>query len=84
MRQARNECDSKDRTKTKKTVTTTCSFCHCSGASCRTEMADIEQTQKMIPFVTCEITFGQYVCELVLGVNVWVLETCLIVGLLPL
>ena len=65
-------------------------------------MANVEQTQKMIPFVTCEISFGYYVCELVLGVNVldldfwvqidsidnqsratlWVLETCLIVGLL--
>ena len=57
--------------------------------------------QKMIPFITCEIALCQYVCELVLGVNVldlgsklilsnnqpratpWVLETCLIVGLLP-
>ena len=64
-------------------------------------MAHVEQTQKMIPFITCEISFSQYVCELVLGVNVfdldlgvlidsnnqsratlWVLETCLIVGLL--
>ena len=66
-------------------------------------MADVEQTQKMIPFITCAISLCQYVCELVLGVNVfdldlgsklilsnnhsratlWVLETCLIVGLLP-
>ena len=67
-------------------------------------MADVEQTQKMIPFITCEISLCQYVCELDLGVNVfdldflgsklirsnnqsratlWVLETCLIVGLLP-
>ena len=66
-------------------------------------MADVEQTQKMIPFITCEISLGQYVCELVFGVNVfdldlgsklirskdqsratlWVLETCVIVGLLP-
>ena len=58
----------------------------------------------MIPFVTCEISLGPYVCGLVFGVNVfdldfgsklirsnnqsratlWVLETCLIVGLLPL
>ena len=57
----------------------------------------------MIPFITCEISLGQHVCELVLGVNVfdlivesklilsnnqsratlWVLDTCLIVGLLP-
>ena len=67
-------------------------------------MADVEQTQKMNPFNTCEISLCQYVCELVLGVNVnliwilgsklnlsnnqsratlWVLVTCLIVGLLP-
>ena len=66
-------------------------------------MADVKQTQKMIPFITCEVSLGQYVCELVFGVNVfdldlgvqlirsniqsratlWVLETCLIVGLLP-
>ena len=37
-------------------------------------MADIEQTQLMIPFVTCEISFGQYVCELVLGVDVFDLD----------
>ena len=68
-------------------------------------MADVEQMKKIVPFVTCEITFGQQVCELVLGVKlylIWilgtksilsnsqsratlsVLETCLIVGLLPL
>ena len=66
-------------------------------------MADVEETQKMVPFITCEISLCQYVCELVLGVIVfdldlgsrlilsnnqsratlWVLETCLIVGLLP-
>ena len=39
-----------------------------------TEMADVEQTQKMIPFITCEVSFGQYVCELVLGVNVFDLD----------
>ena len=26
-------------------------------------MADVEQTQKMIPFITCEISLCQYVCE---------------------
>ena len=26
--------------------------------NCRTEMANIEQTQQMIPIVTCEICFG--------------------------
>ena len=39
-----------------------------------TEMADVERTQKMIPFVTCEISLGQYVCELVFGVNVFDLD----------
>ena len=58
----------------------------------------------MIPLITCEMSFGQHVSELVFGVNVfdldfvsklirsnnqsratlWVLETCLMVGLLPL
>ena len=33
-------------------------------------MADIEQTQKMVPLITCEISLCQYVCELVFGVNV--------------
>ena len=34
-------------------------------------MADVEQTQKMIPFVTCEISLCQDVCELVFGVDVF-------------
>ena len=73
-------------------------------------MADIEQGQQMIPFITCEIPHCKDVCKLVLGVDVFdltlrvkidsieqpiksnpvgsgnkshVLETCLIVGLLP-
>ena len=33
-------------------------------------MANIEQAQQMIPFVTCEISFGQYVGKLVFGVDV--------------
>ena len=33
-------------------------------------MANVELTQKMIPFITCEITLCRYVCELVFGVNV--------------
>ena len=33
-------------------------------------MANVKQTQKMIPFVTCEISLGEHVCELVFGVNV--------------
>ena len=38
------------------------------------EMANVEQTQKMVPLITCEITLCQYVCELVLGVNVFDLD----------
>ena len=37
-------------------------------------MADVEQTQKMIPFITFEISLCQYVCELILGVNVFDLD----------
>ena len=33
-------------------------------------MADVEQTQQMIPLVTCDISFGQYVSKLVFGVDV--------------
>ena len=40
----------------------------------RTEMANVEQTEKMIPFITCKISLCQYVCELVLGVNVFDLD----------
>ena len=66
----------------------------------------LNKHKKMVPFITCEISLCQYVCELVLGVNVfdldlgvridsikqsnnqsratlWVLESCLIVRLLP-
>ena len=80
-----------------------CSFRHHFRTIGRTEMVNVEQTQKMIPFITCQISLGQHVYELVVDVNVfdldfelqmtrsnnqsratlWVLETCLIVGLLP-
>ena len=33
-------------------------------------MANVEQTQKMIPFVTCEISLYEDVGKLVFGVNV--------------
>ena len=33
-------------------------------------MADVKQMKKIVPFVTCEISFSQYVCNLVFGVNV--------------
>ena len=32
-------------------------------------MANIKQSQQMIPFITCEIPLCQNVCELVLGVK---------------
>ena len=37
-------------------------------------MADVEQKQKMLPFITSEISICQYVCELVFGVNVFDLD----------
>ena len=33
-------------------------------------MADIEQMKKIVPFITCEISLGQNVCELMFGINV--------------
>ena len=50
-------------------------FCSTSLLTlCRTEMANVNQTQKMIPFITCEISLGQYVCEFVFVVNVFDLD----------
>ena len=37
-------------------------------------MANVEQTQKMIPFIMREISLGQHVCELVFGVDVFDLD----------
>ena len=37
-------------------------------------MADIKQGQQMIPLIACEISLGQYVSELVFGVNVFDLD----------
>ena len=34
----------------------------------------LKQAQQMIPLITCEISHGQYVCELVFGVNVFDLD----------
>ena len=33
-------------------------------------MTDVEQMNKIVPFVTCETTLGQNVCELMFCVNV--------------
>ena len=51
-----------------------CSSRHRLQAVGGIEKANVEQTQKMIPFITCEISLCQYVCELVLGVNVFDLD----------
>ena len=51
-----------------------CSFRHHFRTICRTEMANVKQTQQMIPLITREISLGQYVCELVLSVNVFDLD----------
>ena len=37
-------------------------------------MADVEQTQKMVPLITCEFSLCQYVCELIFGANVFDLD----------
>ena len=34
-------------------------------------MANIKQSQQMIPFITCETASCQDVCKLVLGVNIF-------------
>ena len=51
-----------------------CSFRHHFRTIGGTEMVNVEQTQKIMPFITCEMSMCQYVCELVLGVNVFDLE----------
>ena len=38
---------------------------------CGAENATAEQTVKIVPLITCEIALGQYVCELVFGVNIF-------------
>ena len=35
-----------------------------------------KKTRTMIPFITCEVSLGQCVCELVFGVNVFDLDFC--------
>ena len=32
-------------------------------------MADIARMKKIVPLIMCEISFGQFVCELIFGVN---------------
>ena len=46
-------------------------FAVASEQTVELKMADIEQTQQMIPFVTCEISLGWHVGKLVFGVDVF-------------
>ena len=39
------------------------------SAASSAEMAEVEQMKKIVPLITCEITFGQNVCKLVFGVD---------------
>ena len=34
-------------------------------------MADVQQTEKMVPFITFEVPFSQHVSELFFGVNIF-------------
>ena len=36
----------------------------------RAEMADVKQIKKIVPLIACEISFCQYVCNMVLGVDI--------------
>ena len=40
------------------------------SAASRAEMADVEDMKNIVPFITCAITFGPNVGELMFGVNV--------------
>ena len=40
------------------------------GAASGAEKGDIEQMQKIVPLIKCEVPFCQYVRDLVFGVNV--------------
>ena len=33
-------------------------------------MADVQQKEKIVPLITCQIALSQYVCELVFGVDI--------------
>ena len=43
---------------------------HVFGAALRAEKSDIKQIQKMIPYITCGVSFSQDVCELIPRVDV--------------
>ena len=44
-------------------------------------MANVEQTQMMIPFVTCEISLGEHVGKLAFGVDAFDLDLGVQIGL---
>ena len=44
------------------------------GCKKHREIHDVEQSKKMVPFITRETTFGQHVRKLVLGVNKYDLD----------
>ena len=50
------------------------SFWHHFRTICKTQMANVKLTPKMIPFVTCEISFCKDLRELVFGVDVFDLD----------
>ena len=39
-------------------------------AAQRAEMADVKQMKKIVPLIACEISFCQYLCKLVFGVDI--------------
>ena len=40
------------------------------SAANRAEITGVGQMMKIVPFVTCEMTFGQNVCEFMFSINV--------------
>ena len=44
------------------------------GAGKHRKIHDVFLTEKVIPLITGEITFGQHFCELVFGVNIFDLD----------
>ena len=67
-------CLQPDKCTWSRNVVGSCSFRHRFKTIDGTEMADVEQTQKMIPFITCKFSLGQHVCEWFFGVNVFDLD----------
>ena len=47
---------------------------HCLSAALKAEKTDVEKTWKVVPFITCEVSFGEDICEMVLGINIFDLD----------